>query len=83
MNPKYLLFLSVTVVLLSGCGAALVPYTSDPNTKLKNSYALLSTGRAIPAEKFAKEALETFENENNFEGMAEAHVFRAIVISGV
>ena len=65
----------LTAFILSGCAAALVPYTSDPNTKLKNSYALLSTGRALPAEKFAKEALETFESENDFEGMAEAHVF--------
>lgn len=65
----------LTAIILSGCAAALVPYTSDPNTKLKNSYSLVSAGRAIPAEKFAKEALETFESENNFEGMAEAHVF--------
>lgn len=75
MNPKYILFLLMVLVLLNGCAAALVPYTSEPNQKLKNSYALLSTGRAIPAEKFAKEALETFESENNFRGMAEAHVF--------
>tara|TARA_R110002167_G_scaffold26214_4_gene90407 strand:+ start:673 stop:1695 length:1023 start_codon:yes stop_codon:yes gene_type:complete len=75
MNPKKILLLSVIVAFLNGCAAALVPYTSDPNQKLKNSYALLSTGRAIPAEKFAKEALETFKSENNFKGMAEAHVF--------
>lgn len=69
------LALILITIILSGCAAALVPYTSDPNTKLRNSYSLLSTGRAIPAEKFAKEALKTFETKNNLEGMAETHVF--------
>lgn len=71
-NLSALVLIAIT---LSGCAAALVPYTSDPNKKLRNSYSLLSAGRAIPAEKFAKEALETFKNESNIEGMAEAHVF--------
>ncbi len=63
------------LVLIAGCSAALVPYTSDPGKKIDQAYALTSEGRAIPAERLGKEALAEFERKQNVFGQAEAHHF--------
>ena len=62
-------------VFILGCAAAGVPYTEDPNEKINYGYALLNQGRAIPAEKMGKEALEKFTEQDNRFGVAEAHIF--------
>jgi hypothetical protein len=63
------------VLCLSGCSAALVPYTSDPNKKLANATALQQAGRPLPALRLANEALSDFEKDNDVFGMAEVHHF--------
>lgn len=53
-------FLTVLVALmLSGCSAALVPYTSDPAKKVGYANALAANGRNIPAARLLKEVQET------------------------
>ncbi|TNC83168.1 MAG: hypothetical protein C9356_01615 [Oleiphilus sp.] len=69
---KIALFLFITSLV--GCSAAGVIYTSDPYQKVSNSYAMMSQGRPIPAEKFAKEALEQFKEINDVFGQGESLV---------
>jgi len=70
----FLLLPSITL-MISGCSAFGVPYTSDPYTKIDYGYTLVNQGRALPAEKLAKEALKEFHETGNTRGIAEAHVF--------
>lgn len=63
-------------ILILGCAAAGVPYTSDPTEKLNNAYYLMnSEGRALPAEKLGLEALADFKAANDIYGEAEAEHF--------
>ena len=65
--------LIVILMMLSGCSAALVPYTNDPYTKLHYACELIDLGRAIPAEKLTNEALEDFKKKGDKSGEAEAY----------
>lgn len=69
----------VTVFLVSGllgCAAAGVPYTNDPWKKLAYAFQLMQLeGRALPAEKLGLQALNDFEKEQNWYGIAEAEYF--------
>ena len=62
------------ILSILGCSAAGVIHSSDPYQKVNNSYAMINQGRAIPAERFAKEALQEFEENNDAFGQGEAHV---------
>lgn len=71
-----LTIIPLVTLLLLGCAAAGVPYTSDPMTKLNYAYQLMETqGRGIAAEKLGLEALADLEKSNNTYGVAEAHTF--------
>ena len=63
------------IIILQGCSAALVPYTSNPNQKLSYAYSLLNQERILPATNLGKEALKGFSEINNEFGMAESHFF--------
>jgi tetratricopeptide (TPR) repeat protein len=65
----------LSALLLSGCAAALVPYTSDPYKKIEYAYSLWRDQRPQPAERLGKEALADFEKDNDIFGQAEAHHF--------
>ena len=66
-----LLFLIIT---LSGCAAALVPATSDPNKKIDYAYMLFDEQqRPLPAERLIREAIEAYGQQNNEIGLAEAY----------
>lgn len=80
---KFRIGLIVTILLiLQGCSAALVPYTSDPDKKLSYAYSLMNQERIHPAERLGKEALNDFSELNNEFGMAESHVFLASLYKG-
>ena len=69
---KIVFFLTITTLI--GCAAAGVVHTSDPYQKVSNSFAMMSQGRPIPAEKFAKEAYEQFKLEGDVFGQGESLV---------
>lgn len=64
----------LAIISLVGCAAAGVVYTNDPYQKVSNSYTMMSHGRPIPAERFAKEALEQFKQDQDKYGQGEALV---------
>jgi len=64
----------VVVCTLVGCAAAGVVYTNDPYQKVSNSYIMMSQGRPIPAERFAKEAFEQFKQDHDVFGQGESLV---------
>lgn len=65
----------LSIMFLSGCAAMLVPYTSDPKQKLADAYQMCDTGRFLPAERFANEALQEFKASGNKTWQAEAYFF--------
>jgi hypothetical protein len=67
------------LLCLSSCAAALVPETSDPNEKLKQSYELVSSKRGIAAEKVINQAMQMFQSKENKEGMARAYYAYALL----
>ena len=67
------LLLILATIILSGCAAALVPYTSDPSEKLEWAYYLLEKGRALPAEKLIIEAVEICQENNSSLCLGEAY----------
>ena len=67
-------FIIISFLTLFGCAAAGVVHTNDPYTKVSNSYVMMSHGRPIPAERFAKEALSQFKEQGDIFGQGEAHV---------
>ncbi len=75
INELKILLISSLLLLLLGCAAAGVPYTNDPTQKLVYAYSLMNQGRALPAERLGKEALDSFKEANNQFGEAEAHIF--------
>ena len=76
MKVRIGLFVSI-LIILQGCSAALVPYTSDPDKKLSYAYSLMNQDRVHPAERLGMESLKEFSELNNEFGMAESHVFLA------
>jgi tetratricopeptide (TPR) repeat protein len=68
------LVLSTCVAALLGCAAAMVPYSSDPKTKLAWATALLEKqNRPLPAERLIREAIEIYQTENDEIGLAEGY----------
>jgi tetratricopeptide (TPR) repeat protein len=51
----------MTALTVSGCAAALVPDTPEPEKKVANAYFLMDQGRSIPARKLLLEALAIYE----------------------
>lgn len=74
---KYLV--ALFAVVMTGCSAFLVPHTNDPAEKLSYSKQLIGAKRAIPAQRLAKEALQTYEQDNNVSGASEAHFVLGIL----
>jgi tetratricopeptide (TPR) repeat protein len=65
----------IFIFFLTGCSAFLVPETNDPNEKLGQAFQLWKTGRPIPAERIAIEALDIFKQSNDVKGVAETEDF--------
>ena len=75
MKLAKVLTLSGFALVMLGCSAAGVSYTSDPMQKLADGYELMNQGRAIPAETLGKEALLSFQESGDQYGLAETHIF--------
>lgn len=59
MNAHHRLFsVLISVLVLSGCAAALVPETSDPWEKYSQAMGLFEVKRPIPAERLLKESVD-------------------------
>jgi hypothetical protein len=71
MKSKYWFLLSPLV--LTGCAAALVPYSSDPNQMLANARSLLDQGRPMPAERLISDALEICQTRQEPVCLAETY----------
>ena len=68
------LFLTAACFLiLTGCLAFGVPYTSDRDKKFAYAYMLMNQGRAVPAEKLIGEALKAYQESGTELGAAEAY----------
>ena len=65
--------LYILVVSLMGCAAAGVPYTNDPEQKIKYAHELINSNRAIPAEKLLKEAVEIYTEKDDKQGLAKSY----------
>ena len=71
----------LTLILLVGCAAALVPYTSDPKQKIADAYWLFDEQlRALPAEKLIHEAIAIYQENSNKVGLAEGYTAYAIFL---
>lgn len=66
-------FCAALVLALTGCAAALVPATSDPNKKLADAYYLLDRGRTLPAKKLMEESLAIWQERKDQMNTARAH----------
>jgi tetratricopeptide (TPR) repeat protein len=81
---KTSLSIVLLLIVLAGCSAALVPYTSDPSKKLDQAYALMDAGRPLPAENLIDDALAIYQKEANELGMAEAyHTYANLYMSDI
>ena len=70
------------IFVLSGCAAALVPYTDDPKQKVANAKWLFEEKhRALPAEKLLNEAINAFKKNNDEEALAETYRVYGIFLS--
>jgi tetratricopeptide (TPR) repeat protein len=70
------LFTITTVVVatfMMGCSAALVPMTSNPDTKIRQAYQLMDLGRVIPAKKLLDEALVIYLERNDEMNIARVY----------
>ncbi|HKT32577.1 MAG TPA: hypothetical protein VJS89_08820 [Gammaproteobacteria bacterium] len=66
--------LSSCVIFLAGCEAMLVPYTSNPRTKLADAIVLIQDqNRPLPAERLIRDAINTYKNEHDEFGLAQAY----------
>lgn len=70
MRSLLIIFAALTFV---GCSAALVPASSNPDTKLTQAKDLMSLERAIPAERLVREAIDIYKEQNNVKGLANAY----------
>jgi len=62
---------------LSGCAAAFVPATDDPDKKLSQAYELLSVYRPRPARQLIDESIEIYKQQGNTEKLAYAYLVSA------
>jgi len=70
---KQNILLTFSILILGGCAAVGVPYTSDPNEKLYWTNQLLMMGRALPAERLIVEAVEICQKNNDTECLGNAY----------
>ena len=68
------LCLLILAPYLSGCAAAFVPATSDPDKKLSQAYELLSKYRPKPARQLIDESIEIYKQQGNTEKLAYAYL---------
>ncbi len=68
----------ILIIIITGCSAAGVIYTSDPGKKLAQANELVLMNRPIPAEKLAKESLKIFTLNKDVFGQSEANFFLGI-----
>ena len=61
-------------ILLSSCAAALVPESSDPKTKIRQAYDLISVGRTLPAEKLIGQALAMFKKKGELDEVGRSYL---------
>ncbi len=80
------MFRLTTIVLfaasfLTGCAAALVPYSSNPKQKIADAYWLFDEKyRALPAERLLHEAITIYQKKNDNAGLAEAYKAYAVFL---
>ena len=64
----------LSAVMVVGCAAAGVVYTSDPAKQLSNAVGLFDIqGRPLPAEQIIVDAIETYKKSDNQAGIAEGY----------
>jgi hypothetical protein len=64
----------LSAVLVMGCSAAGVFYSSDPATQLSNAAGLFDIqGRPLPAEQLIVDAIDTYRKSDDQAGLAEAY----------
>jgi hypothetical protein len=67
----------IIAIVSYGCSAALVPYSSDPDTKLEQAVSLLEgyepLHRPLPAERLIWDSIEICRNEGDEPGLARAY----------
>lgn len=74
MKRKTLLSAALFLIVLAGCSAAFVPYTSDPAKKLSYAYQLVQyQGRPLPAEGLIWDAIEIYTKDQNENGLMAAY----------
>ncbi len=78
-NKMTKIFEFLLLITMISCAAALVPETSDPNEKLKQSYELVAGKRGIAADKVIGQAMQMFQAKGNKEGMARAYYAYALL----
>ncbi len=74
MLRNWNLIIILLAILVAGCAAMGVPYTTDPKKKL--SYAVMlydEQQRPLPAERLIRESIDIFKSENNEKGLAQAY----------
>ena len=74
----------ILCILISGCAAMGVPYTSNPDTKLQYAASLLEDWgplhRPLPAEPLIWEAIEIYKKKGNELGLAEGYKIYAFFL---
>ena len=65
---KFTVLMFAAISSLTGCSAAGLVNSSDPDVKMSQALELMKHGRKIPAERLMKEALTVFAESSNFEG---------------
>jgi hypothetical protein len=74
LKRKTLLSAALLLIVLAGCSAAFVPYTSDPAKKLSYAYQLVRyQGRPLPAEGLIWDSIEIYTKDRNEKGLMEAY----------
>lgn len=74
MKTKSLIICLLSLFMLSGCAAMLVPETNNPEEKLNWAYELCyNQARPLPAEKLIFEAMAIYQKQNNSLGLGHAH----------
>ena len=64
---------TIIIILITGCAGVGLVSTSDPDVKLQQSLQLISQGRYLMAKDLIRQAIVTYEQENNILGLAESY----------
>jgi tetratricopeptide (TPR) repeat protein len=65
--------LLIFALFITGCAAAGVPMTFNPNTKLNYADGLLGLDRPLPAESLIQEAIDIYKKRGDDLGLADAY----------